>query len=486
MKVNIKLISQIPIYDKGIIIEYAIVDPSDYDMLSTYIFRIYTNSSKTKKYAISNKNLSMHEMVMGRKAGFKNKIDHINSNGLDNRRCNLRIITDSENAHNRIKKKNTTSQYIGVSKGKNKWVSQIVKNYKTFHIGVYDDEKEAARAYDVWAIHLYGTIANTNNLVNDIEKEWILNNNSPLKQYMKHVKIRVLPKNIYHCGDKYAYTISRDGVKYQKNTFVTVEDAKKSLEELVHELSCIKKQKEKERCKNILRNSDGVAIIPIFGKNGYKYFDITVDDHVWIDVSRFSWSIADKCYSQARVNGKRSRMHVYIYEKYIGHCEVPKGYTVDHINPISPHDNRIKNLRINTYRGQMHNQNKRSTCVTRYRGVVMISGKFRVQIDSVNYGLYETEEEAALKYNEVIKEKYGNTARLNIITTSGTKVEDYFKNATIEFVKNITKCTTLKSLIRVKADWKELYDIKLTHINKKTFEHYKSMIVNHMMKINCI
>jgi len=79
-------------------------------------------------------------------------VDHINHNGLDNRKANLRTATIAQNNVNRAsyKTKNSPSKYKGVywSKRDKKWQVQICHNNKRKHIGQFDNEIQAAKAYD--------------------------------------------------------------------------------------------------------------------------------------------------------------------------------------------------------------------------------------------------------------------------------------------------------------------------------------------------
>jgi hypothetical protein len=81
-------------------------------------------------------------------------IDHINSNRLDNRKSNLRIVTHQENALNQSKQKHTTSKYIGVSFAKNmkKYSSEITVNSKKIHFGYYKTEDEAVEIRNKYII----------------------------------------------------------------------------------------------------------------------------------------------------------------------------------------------------------------------------------------------------------------------------------------------------------------------------------------------
>lgn len=142
----------------------ALVDDKDYDELSAhkwgctncgYAFRREHGSRKSPT-------VYMHVVIQGKKEGFH--VDHINGNRLDNRRCNLRYATPSQNAYNIGKKKNGTSKYRGVfwNKATKSWRSSIVCDGKKYSLGCYKDEEDAKLVYNVWARYLYGEYARIN------------------------------------------------------------------------------------------------------------------------------------------------------------------------------------------------------------------------------------------------------------------------------------------------------------------------------------
>ncbi len=91
------------------------------------------------------------------------QIDHINHDGLDNRRCNLRSASGSLNTHNQRKIRGKSS-YLGVawSKCARKWMAQINGFNRHYYLGLFSREEEAARARDIKAIELFGADANLN------------------------------------------------------------------------------------------------------------------------------------------------------------------------------------------------------------------------------------------------------------------------------------------------------------------------------------
>lgn len=106
----------------------------------------------------------MHQLILGKKEGFQ--IDHIDGNGLNNRKSNLRYVTKSQNQRNRHRTWGN-SKYKGVcymQKIKTPtWRAAITKEKdKTTHIGCYRSPEAAARAYDIEAIKSFGEHVKTN------------------------------------------------------------------------------------------------------------------------------------------------------------------------------------------------------------------------------------------------------------------------------------------------------------------------------------
>lgn len=149
--------------------KYAIVDDEDYEYLNQWkwmLRRDKNNLYVVRGVWVNNKVeiILMHRLIMNCPKDME--IDHINHNGLDNRRYNLRICTHAQNCQNRKPYKNKLSKHKGVTwrKDSKKWKAQIRFNGKQMSIGSYITESEAIRAYNKKAKELFGEFAYLNGL----------------------------------------------------------------------------------------------------------------------------------------------------------------------------------------------------------------------------------------------------------------------------------------------------------------------------------
>lgn len=149
----------------------ALVDDEDYGWLNQWKWYAF-NGHRDNKYAArdirinkdNKKVIFMHRFILD--CPWNMFVDHINHNGLDNRRSNIRLCSHRQNCFNKSPKRNGTSKYVGVyldTRNLSKmWRSAIFMGVKKIHLGYFKTEEEAAAAYDRMAIKLYGEFANLN------------------------------------------------------------------------------------------------------------------------------------------------------------------------------------------------------------------------------------------------------------------------------------------------------------------------------------
>ncbi len=156
----------------------TLVDDEDYDYLSNFKWHVACKKRKSiTLYAQRCSRLNgkikkhmLHNIIM--KPPFGYQVDHIDRNGLNNIKSNLRICTVNENCRNVSKYNNKTSIYKGVSfvARRRRWLAKIKINKKVIEIGKFKNEMEAGMAYDFVAKILFGEFAylNFNKTLQDI------------------------------------------------------------------------------------------------------------------------------------------------------------------------------------------------------------------------------------------------------------------------------------------------------------------------------
>lgn len=144
--------------------QVVIVDDEDYEYLNQFKWYLsyYGYAVRNTKMENGNKkSIKMHREIL--KVQSNEFIDHINHNRLDNRKSNLRIATKSQNAAN-SKKRKSSSKFKGVSwiQILGKWRARIRVNGKSYHLGVFNNEIDAAIAYNTSAKLFFGEFAYIN------------------------------------------------------------------------------------------------------------------------------------------------------------------------------------------------------------------------------------------------------------------------------------------------------------------------------------
>lgn len=162
----------------------AKVDDADYEVLSQYKWRIEKHANKDVYYArrstsrkFGKKSVMMHRVIRGlqcvetgvnigeqpltKDGRSQIQVDHVNHDGLDNRRDNLVVKNNADNQLNarcgvNRPQKITSSKYRGVCKKGSRWEAAFHANKKKHYLGLWSTEEEAALAYNDGIIDFHG------------------------------------------------------------------------------------------------------------------------------------------------------------------------------------------------------------------------------------------------------------------------------------------------------------------------------------------
>lgn len=150
--------------------KFALVDNKNYNLLSQD--KWCAQKIHSVYYAVRNivinqkiKRILMHREIMKNQLKDNEEVHHMNGNGLDNREKNLIVVTKSQHRMTRGKQKTkASSKYKGVywNKQHKKWVVQIRSNRERIYLEYFNNEVDAAKAYDKKAKELFGKFAKLN------------------------------------------------------------------------------------------------------------------------------------------------------------------------------------------------------------------------------------------------------------------------------------------------------------------------------------
>lgn len=139
----------------------TLCDEADFDSLSrsTWFHVSDRNQVYAARFIGRSRIERMHTVLLGEKG-----IDHINGNGLDNRRFNLRVASNSQNQMNRGKFAEAHSAFKGVTwhKRDRRWTARIKVNGRRIYLGSFKNERDAAHAYNLAAVSNFGAFARIN------------------------------------------------------------------------------------------------------------------------------------------------------------------------------------------------------------------------------------------------------------------------------------------------------------------------------------
>lgn len=145
---------------------FAMIDAEDADRVSPWLWSVLERPGRSSYVLRREKGLGtvyLHRFLMNAPPGLQ--VDHVDGDGLNCRRGNMRLCTASQNQMNRANARSEkSSRYKGVfwSKHHRKWIAQIKLDYVGRCIGRFDSEDDAAMAYDAAARETFGAFARLN------------------------------------------------------------------------------------------------------------------------------------------------------------------------------------------------------------------------------------------------------------------------------------------------------------------------------------
>jgi len=300
-----------------------ILDDEDFDKISKFKWSLLVGRDG-QKYARFN--MFMHREILS--APFGMVVDHIDRDGLNNTKNNLRICSKGQNSYN-SKGSFKTSRFKGVSRknGHKRWGAAICHRGKNYELGFFNTEEEAAISYDREALHLFG--------------EYAYLNFSNKKEENLDIYIR--------------------------NIFIKYKDQK---------ITC-KVDEEK-----------------------YKY------------LSKYKWYLF-------KTKNNSYAMRCCLMHRLIMGIDYNNDFVVDHINGNTC-DNRKINLRVckDSY-NKMNTTKQKGNYTSKYKGVSWDKklnkwlSRAYCNCEAIHIGYFDNEIIAAKKYNQKVKDFYGDFARLN-------------------------------------------------------------------------
>ncbi len=269
---------------KGETIAKAIIDKEDYQYVrgrSWYRERVMQRvDGSYLDYARNSEKQFLHDLIIGgSKPG--HVIDHIDNDGLNNRKSNLRHATLAQNSQNRAKTPGSVSRYIGLTFEAGKWRAKCAGN----HLGRFDNEEAAAKAYDFAALQLFGQHASTNDFLSPEERTVALS--TPFEK-----PTNPLPKGVEKSknGSFSARIKSPEFGRESLGTFKTCDEAQAAYNKRFEELAKLRKQRHDD--KPIERDQKTKSAV-IYMRNQKKEVTgkLLMPDEDWHFLTGYTWYI---------------------------------------------------------------------------------------------------------------------------------------------------------------------------------------------------
>lgn len=397
-------IAYIELHDKDkSLVDYALVDKEDEARVTAAgPWHVDCNG-----YPRSHTAIALHNFILPPLEG--KQADHIFQRKLDNRKSQLRYASASLNSQNKRKRENTASKYLGVhwdaEKGKWRAGSSFGQEGRRKTIGIYDDEEEAAYAYNNVFVRKVDPEAKINEGVGDF----------PNIKFSQPLAMKGYSKS---STGKFTVSVMVFGVSHQK-TVKTEEEAKALVNELRQEREVKRARLREEKAQIRIEGPVAYCQVPYHSSDEIATVIIDSDEKTLNLFKSQSWSINS--------NGYPFGNNIALHQLIFGECQ-PKHY-IDHVNR-NKFDARKSNLREASGSLQGHNKSKQKNTSSSYIGVCKETGakKFRAYIkqDNVTHrlGCFDSQEDAARARDKKAIELFGReNARLNFPDSVSSNIQ---------------------------------------------------------------
>lgn len=150
---------RVPVRDRaGDVVAWALVDPTDAALAGSHVWHLHASGYAVRYVTVDAKRraIFLHREILGLPHAYRTtQADHINGDGLDNRRANLRVATHAQNMQNRPSHRGARSCHRGVYWAQGRWRAEARLGGRKHHIGYFTDEAMAGAAAAAWrAAHM--------------------------------------------------------------------------------------------------------------------------------------------------------------------------------------------------------------------------------------------------------------------------------------------------------------------------------------------
>lgn len=393
----------------------ALVSLKDFDLVSHFCWHKIPSGYATG--SVNGKMVRLHRFIMDAKKD--QVVDHINRNKLDNRRENLRICTQLQNSQNKSISKNKSSKYRGVFyiKSNKKYRASFTYNKKYIHIGEFITEIEAAMAFDKYIVNekLIGIELNFPDKKNDyIDNEYGTKKRNFSSKYIgviydkqrskykasiwqKHKCMTICFSNDeLECAKAYDKYIVENNIPHKKLNFSD------------NYPNYIKNSIIKTKYENINDNAIRL-IIP-----NHEELIVIIDKNDYDKVKNYAWTINDKKYIGAKINGSSKKLHRFLMDSID-----PNEY-IDHIDS-NKYNNQKNNLRRSNAIKNAQNKSKTKNASSKFYGVIYYkqNNTWSSQVSKKKIGYDKNEIYAARRRDIYIFNNYSDSHyKLNFNWTS--------------------------------------------------------------------